>query len=238
MERFLIIIPTYNEKDNVELMIQRVFELYPSGSILILDDSSPDGTGNKVKELQDKYENLHLIERPSKLGLASAYCDGFSWALERDYQFIVQIDCDFSHDPQDIEALVKACQSSCDLAIGSRYVGGIRIINWPFSRLLLSYGASLYVRLMTGLKAKDPTGGFKCFRREVLEAINLKKIRSKGYSFQVEMNFKTKKLGFRIREVPIIFREREKGASKMSFKIITEAFFMTFALRIFHLLGK
>lgn len=233
----LLIIPTYNEIDNIERMLTTVFGLYKEISILIIDDGSPDGTGNVVKELQGQYkEQLHLIERSGKLGLGTAYIAGFNWALERDYKFVFEMDCDFSHDPSDIYLLLEAAQTN-DLVIGSRYIDGIRIINWPFRRLLLSYFASLYTRFVTGIKILDVTGGFKCFRRETLESLDLDNIISNGYSFQIELNFKVWSKKLKIKEVPIIFTERRDGQSKMHGGIVKEAILAVLMLRVRKVLG-
>lgn len=232
----LIIIPTYNEIDNAGRMIDTVFKLYPEISVIIIDDGSPDGTGNLVKEKQKEFKNLYLIERSGKLGLGTAYITGFKWALERKFDFVFEMDCDFSHDPGDIKRLLAAAQNN-DMIIGSRYVGGIRIINWPFKRLLLSYLASIYTRFITGIPVQDTTGGFKCFTRKALESLNLDKIFSNGYSFQLELNYKIWSKGLRIYEVPIVFYERRDGQSKMSGGIIFEAVFAVFLLRFKKSLG-
>ncbi len=232
----LVIIPTYNEMGNIEKMINTVFTLYPEINLLFVDDGSPDGTANVIKKYQESHPNLHLIERTGKLGLGTAYIAGFKYALQNGFNFVFEMDCDFSHDPKDLAALLGAAQDN-DLAVGSRYIGGIRIINWPFRRLLLSYGASIYTRVITGLKILDVTGGFKCFRRETLEKLNLDKIYSNGYSFQIELNFKVACLGLKIKEVPIIFTERRDGQSKMSGGIIKEAIFAVFLLRIRKIFG-
>lgn len=232
----VVIIPTYNEIDNIEKMINTVNSLYPDIHLLIIEDGSPDGTADIVKKLQGNFSNLHLIERPGKLGLGTAYITGFRWALERDYQFIFEMDCDFSHDPKDIVKLLEAAQNN-DLVIGSRYINGIRIINWPFHRLLLSYGASIYTRIITGLKILDVTGGYKCFSRKALESLNLDRVFSNGYSFQVELNFKIWAKGLSIKEVPIIFTERRDGQSKMSGGIVKEAIFAVIMLRVRKIFG-
>jgi dolichol-phosphate mannosyltransferase len=232
----LIIIPTFNEIDNIEKMIQTIFQLYPKINLLIIDDGSPDGTAKVVKDYQDEHTNLHLIQRSGKLGLGTAYLTGFKWALEREFQFIFEMDCDFSHDPKDIEILLEAAQTN-DLIIGSRYIDGIRIINWPFKRLLLSYCASIYTRIITGIPVLDVTGGFKCFSREALTRIDLNKIISNGYSFQVELNFKVWSKGMKIKEIPIIFTERRDGQSKMSGGIVKEAVFSVIMLRVRKVFG-
>ncbi len=233
----LLIIPTFNEIDNIEKMLNYIKELYPDLHVLIIDDGSPDGTADVVKKFQENNPNYHLIERQGKLGLGTAYITGFKWALNRDYQFVFEMDCDFSHDPKDIEKILEAAQTN-DLVIGSRYIDGIRIINWPFRRLLLSYGASIYTRLITGLKVLDVTGGYKCFSRKALEQLNLDKIISNGYSFQVELNFRIWSMGLRIKEVPIIFTERRDGQSKMSGGIVKEAIFAVIILRIRKAFGR
>jgi dolichol-phosphate mannosyltransferase len=228
----IIIIPTYNEIDNIEKMVQSLFAVSPHLHVLIIDDGSPDRTAEKVLELKEHFSQLHIIQRAGKLGLGTAYVAGFKWALERSFDFIFEMDCDFSHDPGDIPRLLEGAMQS-DLAIGSRYIGGIRIINWPIQRLLLSYGASIYTRLITGLPICDTTGGFKCFRAETLKRLDLDRIFSNGYSFQLELNYKVWRLGLKIKEVPIIFYERRDGASKMNRKIVIEAIFSVFRLRFF-----
>lgn len=228
----LVIIPTYNESDNVENMLTTLNGLYPELSILIIEDGSPDGTAAIVKKYQATHPNVHMIERQGKLGLGTAYITGFKWALEKGYEFIFEMDCDFSHDPKDVQALLTAAQS-CDLAIGSRYIGGIRILNWPMKRLLLSYFASIYTQIITGMKIQDATGGFKCFRASTLRQIDLNKIFSNGYSFQIELNYKTWKKGLKLQEVPITFSERREGQSKMSNKIIREAVWAVWRMRLF-----
>lgn len=233
MARFdntLVVIPTYNEIDNIEKMIETMFSLYPEIHLLIIEDGSPDGTAEVVKRLQSKFPNLHMIERTGKQGLGTAYITGFKWALEREYQFVMEMDCDFSHDPKQVKLLREAAEEN-DLVIGSRYVGGIRIINWPFKRLLLSYLASIYIRFVTGIPVVDATGGFKCFSRRALEAINLDGVFSRGYIFQLELNYKVWLLKMRVKEVPIVFTEREKGTSKMGGGIIFEALFSVLKLK-------
>ena len=233
----VIIIPTYNEIDNIERMLTTIFTKYPEISVLVIEDGSPDGTANVVKRLAGTFKNLFMIERKGKLGLGTAYVTGFKWALEKGYQFVFEMDCDFSHDPDSIPDLLSAAQSN-DLVIGSRYINGIRIINWPFKRLLLSYGASIYTRCITGIPVFDTTGGFKCFTRKALEALDLNKIISNGYSFQLELNYKVWSKGLSIKEVPIIFYERRDGQSKMSGGIIFEAVFAVFRLRFKRILGS
>ncbi len=227
----LIIIPTFNEIDNIERMLTTIFSKYPEISILVIEDGSPDGTANVVKRLMSNNANLHIIERKGKLGLGTAYVTGFKWAIERGFDFVFEMDCDFSHDPDAIPDLLSAAQSN-DLVIGSRYIDGIRIINWPFKRLLLSYGASIYTRIITGIPIFDTTGGFKCFTNKALKALDLNQIISNGYSFQLELNYKIWAKGLKIKEVPIIFYERRDGQSKMSGGIIFEAVFAVFRLRL------
>ncbi|MBT3234883.1 MAG: polyprenol monophosphomannose synthase [Bdellovibrionales bacterium] len=229
-DRSLIIIPTYNEIANIARMVKTVFDLSADYSLLVIDDGSPDGTAAAVKEMQQHHSKLHLLERSGKLGLGTAYVAGFKWALERDFQFVFEMDCDFSHDPKDLSVLLEAATKS-DLVIGSRYIDGIRIINWPFKRLLLSYLASIYARFMTGMKLMDTTGGFKCFTRRALEALDLDNIISTGYSFQLELNYKVWCKEMSITEVPIIFYERQDGVSKMNQSIIFEALFAVVLLR-------
>jgi len=220
----IVIIPTYKERENIEAIIKAISSLKIAFDILIIDDNSPDGTAEIVKDLQKSYTNLFLIERPGKLGLGTAYIAGFKWALEKGYKLIYEMDADFSHDPGDLIKLCNACcEDGADLAIGSRYISGVNVVNWPLSRVLMSYVASIYVRQITGMRIMDTTAGFKCYRRAVLEKINLDKIKSIGYGFQIEMKFKTWRLGFKIVEVPIIFTDRRLGASKMSGGIFNEA---------------
>ena len=223
MSDSLIIIPTYNEKENIERILRKVFSLEKAFHVLIVDDGSPDGTADIVKGLQKEFQGLYIEERTGKLGLGTAYIHGFKWALERDYQFVFEMDADFSHDPNDLTRLHAACLELGDVAIGSRYVNGVNIVNWPMSRLLMSYFASKYVKLVTGLPIHDSTAGYKCYRREVLENINLDNIQFVGYAFQIEMKFKAWKYGFNVVEVPVIFTDRTKGESKMSSDIFFEA---------------
>jgi dolichol-phosphate mannosyltransferase len=220
----IVIIPTYQERENVEAIVRAISSLPVLFDILIIDDNSPDGTALIVKDLQKQFMNLHIIERPGKLGLGTAYITGFKWALEKGYSLVYEMDADFSHDPMDLLKLYKACsEDGFDLAIGSRYISGVNVVNWPLSRVLMSYIASIYVRFITGMKIMDTTAGFKCYKREVLEKIRLDKIKSVGYGFQIEMKFKTWRLGFKITEVPIIFTDRKLGASKMTGGIFNEA---------------
>ncbi len=236
-DQSLIIIPTYNEIENIENMIRTLFGLYPELSILIIEDGSPDGTAKIVKSLMGDFKNLSIIERTGKLGLGSAYIAGFKWALERKFLYVFEMDCDFSHDPKQIPDLLIEAQHN-DLVIGSRYIGGIRIINWPIQRLLLSYCASIYARFITGIPVYDTTGGFKCFKRSSLEALDLNRIISNGYSFQLELNYKIWVKQLKIKEVPIIFYERRNGQSKMGGGIIIEAVFAVFRLRLKKILGS
>lgn len=221
----IVIIPTYNEKENIENIIRKVFSLPDLFHILVVDDGSPDGTAEIVKNLQEEYEGMiHLEERTGKLGLGTAYIHGFKWALQRSYDFIFEMDADFSHNPNDLIRLKTACLEGVDLAIGSRYIKGVNVVNWPMSRVLMSYFASVYVRWITRIDIQDATAGFKCYRRVVLETIPLDKIRFIGYAFQIEMKFTAIKYGFNVVEVPIIFTDRTEGTSKMSTKIFREAF--------------
>ncbi|MFO7660325.1 MAG: polyprenol monophosphomannose synthase [Candidatus Cloacimonadaceae bacterium] len=229
--KVLVITPTYNEKENIEKLVNAVLKQSEDIELLIIDDNSPDGTGAIVEKLMESEPRLQIIKRAGKMGLGSAYVRGFKYALERDYEFIMEIDADFSHNPDDIPRLLEAAQDN-DLVIGSRYCEGINIINWPIERLLISYFASKYVRLITGMPIKDPTGGFKCFRRKVLEKIDLDNIHSEGYSFQIEMNYKAWMKKFKIKEVSIVFTERMDGHSKMSKKIVYEAAWMVWKLRL------
>ncbi|MCF7918820.1 MAG: polyprenol monophosphomannose synthase [Candidatus Cloacimonetes bacterium] len=233
----LVIIPTYNEIENIEQIISAVLQQNEEIEVLIVDDSSPDGTAQVVQELQKDEKRVHLIIRKEKKGLGRAYITGFKFALDMGYEYIFEMDADFSHDPADINKLLSAAQD-CDLVIGSRYVKGINVINWPLSRLILSWGASFYVQMITRMRVKDPTGGFKCFHRRVLEAIHFDEILSDGYSFQVEMNYRTWCKGFKITEIPIIFTDRRVGQSKMSKRIIREAIYMVWKLRFMHIQGK
>ena len=230
----VIIIPTYNEKENIEKMIRTLLALEHSFDILVVDDGSPDGTAAIVKRLQGEFpERVFLIERSGKLGLGTAYIAGFKWALKEGYEYIFEMDADFSHNPDDVPRLYKACAvDGADLSVGSRYVTGVNVVNWPMGRVLMSYFASKYVRLITGLPVYDTTAGFNCYRRSVLETIDLDAIRFKGYAFQIEMKFVTHKCGFTIKEVPVIFVNRVLGVSKMSGGIFSEAFFGVISLKI------
>jgi len=220
----IVIIPTFKERENIEAIIKAIFSLSIPFDILIIDDNSPDGTADIVKNLQPSFPNLHILERPGKLGLGTAYITGFKWALGKNYKHIFEMDADFSHDPRDLVRLYKACEENgADVAIGSRYISGVNVVNWPLTRVLMSYGASIYVRIVTGMRVMDTTAGFKCYKREVLENIKPEHIRSVGYGFQIEMKFIAWKLGYKIVEVPIIFTDRKLGASKMSGGIFNEA---------------
>ena len=233
MSDSIVIIPTYNEKENVEKIIRAVFALERPFDVLIIDDGSPDGTANIVKSLQKSEFSgrLHLIERAGKQGLGTAYIAGFKWALVRQYGYIFEMDADFSHNPNDLLRLYDACATEADLAIGSRYVSGINVVNWPLGRVLMSYLASKYVRFILGIKIADTTAGFVCYKRKVLETINLDKIRFKGYAFQIEMKYTASLLGFKLKEIPIIFINRVEGVSKMSGGIFGEAFWGVIQLK-------
>jgi len=234
MKNSLVIIPTYNEVENVSLMIETIFSISEEAHILIVDDSSPDGTAQKVKVLQNQYnEKLFLLERQEKRGLGTAYIAGFQWGLTKSYDYFFQIDCDFSHNPKDLIRLYEvALDKDVDLCIGSRYISGINVVNWPMSRVLLSYCASIYVRLITGMKVKDPTAGFKLYKRSVLESINLNNVEFIGYAFQIEMKFRAWKKQFKIFELPIIFKDRERGVSKLNSSIIKEAVFGVLKMKV------
>jgi dolichol-phosphate mannosyltransferase len=233
----LLIIPTYNEIANIKNIITASLSQSPDLYILVIDDNSPDGTAKAVKEMMENEPHINLIERPKKMGLGSAYVQGFKYALNNDYDYVLEMDADFSHNPADIPRLLEAAKKY-DVVIGSRYCQGVNIINWPFRRLLISYFASKYVRIITGMPIKDPTSGFKCFRRRVLEAIDLNSILSDGYAFQIGMNFRAWVKGFTIYEIPIVFTERRDGVSKMSRQIVWEAAWMVWRLQIMKLLGK
>ena len=230
----IVIIPTYNEKENIEKIIRAIFGLEKSFHILVIDDGSPDGTAAIVRSLMSNEfgGRLHLVERSGKLGLGTAYIAGFKWALERDYEYIFEMDADFSHDPNDLPRLYAACHDEgYDVAIGSRYVSGVNVVNWPIGRVLMSYFASKYVRLIPGFNVHDTTAGFKCYKRRVLQTIELDKIRFKGYAFQIEMKYTAYKIGFKLKEVSVIFVNRQEGVSKMSGGIFGEAFFGVMKLR-------
>jgi len=227
----LVIIPTYNEIENIELIIRAVFSLTTPFDVMVVDDNSPDGTAAKVMELQAEYPALHLEVRKGKSGLGTAYVHGFKWAIARKYEYIFEMDADFSHNPADLEHLYAACHKGADMAIGSRYVTGVNVVNWPLNRVLMSYYASSYVRLVTGMVIRDATAGFVCYKRKVLESINLDRIKFIGYAFQIEMKYRTYANGFNITEVPIIFTDRTRGQSKMSSAIFKEAIFGVIRLR-------
>ena len=234
MDSKLVIIPTYNEKENIENIIRAVFNLPIAFHVLIIEDGSPDGTAAIVKRLQSEFvDKLFMVERKGKLGLGTAYIAGFKWALEHSYEYIFEMDADFSHNPTDLLKLYKACsEQGADVAIGSRYVSGVNVVNWPMGRVLMSYFASKYVRFVLGMKIADTTAGFKCFRANVLRTVNLDQIKFKGYAFQVEMKFTAFKCGFKLQEVPIIFVNRELGTSKMSGGIFSEAFLGVIQLKL------
>ena len=240
MSNKIVIIPTYNEKENIQAMLDRVFSLYTELDVLIVDDNSPDGTAAIVEENQKKHSGrLHILKRKGKNGLGTAYIAGFRWCLEKQYEYICEMDCDFSHNPADLEHLISACENNgADMSIGSRYVTGVNVVNWPMGRVLMSYYASAYVRMITGMKIRDTTAGFVCYTRKVLETIDLNKIKFKGYAFQIEMKFKTWQTGFEIIEVPIIFTDRTLGTSKMSNGIFKEAVFGVMEMKIKSWFGK
>ncbi|MDP2207345.1 MAG: polyprenol monophosphomannose synthase [Bacteroidota bacterium] len=237
MPKTLVITPTYNEADNAERLINAVLSQDSEVEMLIVDDNSPDGTGSIVERMQAGNSRIHLIKRSGKMGLGTAYVAGFKYAIEKKFDYVMEMDADFSHDPNEIPNFLKKIKDF-DVVLGSRYIDGVRILNWPIRRLILSYGASLYTRIITGMSIKDTTGGFKCFRRKVLEAIDLDAIHSNGYAFQIEMNFKAWKKGFKIVEHPIIFVDRTHGTSKMSKNIIYEAVFLVWKLKFQSLFGK
>jgi dolichol-phosphate mannosyltransferase len=226
----LVIVPTYNEAENIRELVPRILEQDPGVEILIVDDNSTDGTGALVDELRNTEPRLHVLHRPKKLGLGTAYVAGFRYALEHNYDLVFEMDADFSHDPDSIPAFLDAVKDA-DLVLGSRYLNGVTVVNWPLSRLILSYGANVYTRVITGMPLKDATGGFKCFRRTTLERINLDRVRSDGYGFQIEMNFIAWRKGLRIKEIPILFVDRRVGISKMNRKIIWEAMWLVWKMR-------
>ena len=237
--RKLVIIPTYNEKENISAMIDKVFSLGEPFDLLVIDDGSPDGTAAIVRSRQTEFQGrLHLLERSGKLGLGTAYLTGFEWGLAQGYDYICEMDCDFSHNPDDLVRLYRAAAEGADVVVGSRYVQGVNVVNWPMSRLLMSYFASKYVRLVTGLPLNDATAGFVCYSRRALEHIDLGAVRMKGYGFQIEMKYTAWKLGMRLCEVPIIFTERREGASKMSGGIFREAFFGVLVLPFRRIRGR
>ncbi|HMR46395.1 MAG TPA: polyprenol monophosphomannose synthase [Bacteroidia bacterium] len=234
MVESLVIIPTYNEKENIQKIIKAVFNLLNTFHVLVIDDNSSDGTADLVKQLLPQFpESLHLVQRKGKMGLGTAYIHGFKWALERNYQYIFEMDADFSHNPADLQRLLDACKNGgADVAIGSRYINGVNVVNWPIGRVIMSYYASVYVRLITRMPVRDATAGFKCYSRKVLETLDLSKIKFMGYAFQIEMKFAAWCSGFRIVEVPIIFTDRTEGKSKMSSGIFKEAFFGVIQMKI------
>lgn len=237
-ERSLVIVPTYDEKENIEGLISAVLSQDPAIDVLVVDDGSPDGTGDLVDSIAAENSRVHAIHRAAKLGLGTAYVAGFKWALARDYQFIFEMDADFSHSPGRLPEFLKAIQTA-DLVLGSRYLNGqVNVVNWPMGRLFLSYSANIYARRVTGLPVSDATGGFKCFRRGVLESIDLDDIKSNGYAFQIEMTVRTWKKGFRIVEIPIVFVDRTEGSSKMSKRIVREAVWMVWRLRWWSIRGR
>ena len=232
MNNKIVIIPTYNEIDNAENIIRKVMSLQPEFDLLIVDDNSPDGTGNVVINLQKEFNRLHLLSRKEKNGLGTAYIEGFKWCLQRKYDYIFEMDADFSHNPDDLIRLYKACENGADLAIGSRYITGVNVVNWPMNRVLMSYYASSYVRMITGMNIRDTTAGFVCYKRNLLETIELDKIKFRGYAFQIEMKYTASKYGFKIVEVPIIFTDRTQGESKMSKGIFKEAILGVISLKL------
>jgi dolichol-phosphate mannosyltransferase len=228
----LVIVPTYNEKENILLMLEAILQQHECLEVLVVDDGSPDGTGDMVAAEAEKNTRIHLIRRKGKMGLGSAYVTGFKWALERDYERVFEMDADFSHSPSDLTRFLETAEDA-DLVLGSRYMKQrISVVNWDLRRLILSYGANVYTRMVTGLPISDATGGFKCFRREALQALNLDKMKSDGYCFQIETTFKIWKKGLRVKEIPIVFTDRTRGTSKMSGGIISEAFFLVLKLRL------
>lgn len=236
----LIIIPTYNEIENIARMLDTVMALPDMVDVLVIDDGSPDGTADAVRVKMEQYPGrIHMLERSGKLGLGTAYITGFKWALARDYQYVIEMDADFSHNPQDVGRLLHACRTEgADVAVGSRYISGVNVVNWPIGRVLMSYYASAYVRMVTGMKLRDSTAGFVCYNRRVLEAIDLDGIEFKGYAFQIEMKFKATKRDFKVVEVPIVFVNRELGTSKMNSSIFGEAVFGVIKLKMKSLFGK
>jgi len=235
-ERALVVVPTYNERTNIPLLVPAILLQDPRLEVLIVDDNSPDGTGQLADDLTRADSRVHVLHRPAKAGLGKAYLAGFRWALDHGYDYVFEMDADFSHDPKFLPEFLRAIEDA-DLVIGSRYKAGVNVINWPMSRLLLSIGANQYARIVTGLPVDDSTGGFKCFRRRVLESIALDRVKSNGYSFQIEMSFLAWKKGFRLREIPIVFTDRVEGQSKMSKKIVREAIWMVWWLRLRSLTG-
>ncbi|MDI1232844.1 MAG: polyprenol monophosphomannose synthase [bacterium] len=240
MSPYIVIIPTYNEKENAEAIVRKTLSLQPMLDVLVVDDNSPDGTAQIIKTLQTEFPNrLHLLERQEKNGLGTAYIAGFKWCLDKSYAYIFEMDADFSHNPDDLIKLLEACEKDGNgLSVGSRYITGVNVVNWPISRVIMSYYASAYVRLVTGMTIRDATAGFVCYTRKTLETIQLDKIKFKGYAFQIEMKFKASLAGIKIKEVPIIFTDRTKGTSKMSKKIFREAFFGVIELKLNSLFNK
>jgi len=236
-KRALIIFPTYNEKENIERIVEQVLEQDNCVDVLIVDDSSPDGTGQIADKMSSENSRINVLHREKKEGLGRAYIAGFQWGIERKYDYLFEMDADFSHKPEYIPDFLETIKEY-DLVLGSRYISGVNVVNWPMSRLLLSYFANMYARIVTGLPVRDGTGGFKCFRREVLEAIDLVSIKSNGYIFQIEMSMRAWKMGYSIKEIPIVFVDREMGASKMSKKIVREAIWKVWYLRLMSMLGK
>lgn len=237
-DRALVIVPTYNERENVERLIPTILTQDQRLDVLVVDDGSPDGTGAVVEKIAERNPRVHILHRPRKLGLGTAYLAGFAWALDRDYEYVFEMDADFSHDPSHLPEFLSAIQGA-DLVLGSRYRNKrVTVVNWPMTRLMLSYSANIYARVVTGLPLWDSTGGFKLFRRKVLESIDLKAVKSNGYAFQIEMSFRAWKLGFRIVEIPIVFHDRTEGQSKMSKRIVREAIWMVWRLRWWALSGR
>lgn len=237
MPKALVIIPTYNESQNADRIVSEVLQQSEMVEILIVDDNSPDGTADIIKKMMQKNDRIHILERPMKMGLGTAYVAGFKYAIENDFDFIFEMDADFSHNPKEIPIMLSK-MDDCDVLIGSRYIRGVNVVNWPMKRLILSYSANIYTRMVTGMPVHDATAGFKCYRRAVLESINLDSIRSNGYAFQIETNFIAWKKGFRIKEMPIVFVDRRVGASKMNKKIVYEAAFMVWKLKARSILNK
>jgi dolichol-phosphate mannosyltransferase len=233
----LVIIPTYNEVENIDVLLERLLALPHGLDVLVVDDGSPDGTADHVKAWQAKSPRVHLLQRPGKMGLGSAYRDGFRYALANGAEYIFEMDADFSHDPDAIGDFLEAAKDA-DIVLGSRYLHGVTVVNWPLSRLILSYSANVYTRIITGMPLADATGGFKCFRRRALEGIHLDRVKTEGYGFQIEMSFRCWKRGFRIKEIPIVFVDRRAGVSKMNKKIVYEAAWMVWKLRLLDLLGR
>jgi dolichol-phosphate mannosyltransferase len=237
--RALVIVPTYNEAENVRELVPAILSQGPEFEVLIVDDNSSDGTGSIVEEMSHTEPRLHVMHRPGKMGLGTAYVDGFRYALQHDYDFVFEMDADFSHDPNSLPDFLKAAaEHNADLVLGSRYLNGVTVVNWPLSRLILSYGANVYTKLITWMPVNDATGGFKCFRRRVLESLDLNRVHSDGYGFQIEMSFKAWRKKFRLKEIPITFTDRRVGISKMNRKIIWEAMWLVWRLRIMAMFGQ